>query len=149
MIRPNPFTLTGASDWRDYSIDVDIHVPRYGVATLLGRIDNADVFQDSNSQNPSAYVLTIHADGKWQLASTSFKHQERNVASGTLPPLADAWHHVSFAFHEDKLTGTFDVQELFSLRDAEHAAGQAGIGSNWTRVAFDNLRFTQTGITEP
>ena len=137
---PNPFTLTGDASWRDCTLAADLKLPPYGVATVLGRIDSADVFQNQQALFPSAYVLALHADGQWSLSSTSFKNPGRAIASGAIAPLANAWHHVDLSFRGDQLTGLLDGKPLFSLRDSEHAMGQVGLGSNWTRVAFDNLR---------
>lgn len=140
MVLPNPYTLTGDAGWRDYAVEADVRLPAYGTATLLGRIDSADVFQDRDALNPSAYVLSFRADGQWQLVSSAFKRADRSLAYGHAAPLAGVWHHVRLSFRDELIEGEIDGQKIFSVRDAEHASGQAGIGSSWTRVAFDNLK---------
>jgi galactosylceramidase len=140
MVTPDPFTLTGDAHWRDYAIDVDVRIPEYGIATVMGRIDSADVFQDRIAVNPSGYMLTLHADGKWQIASSGFNRSDRVLATGNGGPTL-GWHRVHLAFRGDQITGQLDHQLLFRTKDTDHSAGQAAVGAIWSKVSFDNLSF--------
>lgn len=143
MPMPNPFTLTGDNKWRDYSVEVDFRIPAYGAATIMGRIDSANVFEDRTALNPSGYVWTIRADGNWQIASTSFKHPDKILDSGNLGSLVDAWHHVRLSFRGGQIVGEMDKQITFSLRDADHMSGQIALGSSWSKTSFDNLKVSE------
>ncbi len=139
---PNPFTLMGDEAWRDYAINVDVRVPKYGAATVMGRIDSANIFWDQAALNPSGYVLTLNSDGRWQVASTAFKRGDRVLATGNCGPMAGAWRHVRLAFRGSLITAELDQVPLFKVIDTDHVAGQMAVGSTWSKVAFDNLSIT-------
>lgn len=140
MVLPDPFTLTGDANWRDYSIEVDIRIPRYGTARVMGRIDSANSFADRNALHPSGYILTLDSDGKWQFASSAFSRADKVLESGTLAPISGDWHKVRLIFRGEQIAGVFDGKPLFAVKDYEHASGQIALGSSWTKVAFDNLK---------
>jgi hypothetical protein len=141
MPLPNPFTLMGDSTWRDYSINVDVHLPKYGAATVIGRIDSANVFQGPSALNPAGYVLTLNSDGNWQIASTAFKKTDKVLASGNCGPISGTWRHVHLAFRDSHITAELDQVPLSNVIDTDHAAGQVAVGST-CKVAFDNLSIT-------
>ncbi|HXW14216.1 MAG TPA: galactosylceramidase, partial [Terriglobia bacterium] len=91
-IAPDPFTFLGSADWSDYEVSTDALIEGQGNVTLLGRIDSADVFQDSKARWVSGYILSVHQDGTWELDSTKFKTPTRKLASGKVPLQPKTWH---------------------------------------------------------
>ncbi len=50
---PNPFTMAGDLVWTDYTPRSDVLMDRADEATVVGRIDSANVFEDGNMLWPS------------------------------------------------------------------------------------------------
>lgn len=136
---PNPFTMTGDDARKDYTLSADVNIPAFGAATVMGRIESADVFQDRSAPYPAGYVLQLHADGNWELLSTAFKKSAKQLASGTEAPLANTWHHVQLVFHGNEITAMVDGKQLAKVVDTQHTHGMFAVGSDWSRVQFDNL----------
>ena len=136
---PNPFTLAGDMQWRDYAIDVDVQIPKFGLATVMGRIESADVFQEPSALNPAGYVLTLNADGRWQVTSTAFKKPDKVLASGNAGDLSTGWHHVRLSFREARINADLDNQRLADVEDTDHTAGMIAVGSGWSKTAFSRL----------
>jgi hypothetical protein len=139
---PDPFTLAGDSKWSDYRIAVDILLNGDGPVTLMGRIDNADVFQDGKARWPSGYVLSIEAGGKWSLSTSAYKISTRELASGSVPLSAGTWHHAELAFKGGQVVASLDGMALAHATDASHAHGMFAIGTGWNRAQFDNISIT-------
>ena len=100
---PEPYTLMGNAEWADYDVSADVQVPAKGVATLMGRIDSPDTFVEETAKGPSGYVLSLEADGTWQLISRIFNKPDVVLAKGaaTVQPLS--WHHVELSFAGHKI----------------------------------------------
>jgi hypothetical protein len=64
---PNPFTIAGDADWTDYTLQSDVLLDRANEATVVGRIDSANVLEDGNMLWPSGYVLRLLKSGEWSL----------------------------------------------------------------------------------
>lgn len=137
---PDPYTLLGSVAWRNYTVSVDAMLDGSGDVTLLGRIDDADVFKGAKARWPSCYVLLVHSDGRWQLLSTKYKVPTITLASGKVPFSAMKWHHLELTFQGIRIEALIDGKRVASLNDAIHRAGMAGIGSGWNRAEFDNFR---------
>lgn len=139
---PAPFTIAGDMQWADYAVAADVLIPKEGSANVQGRIDTADVFKDSSSAYPSGYVFSLAADGEWMLLSTRFKHAPAVLAHGNIR-VASGWHRLSLGFHGTTITGAVDGEKVCTMQDTTHTAGMMGLGSNWTKVQFDNLSITR------
>ena len=139
---PDPFTLAGDSKWSDYRIAVDILLNGDGPITLMGRIDNADVFQDGKARWPSGYVLSIEPGGKWSLSTSAYKISTRELASGSVLLSAGRWHHAELAFKANQVAASLDGKTLANATDASHAHGMFAIGTSWNRAQFDNISIT-------
>lgn len=139
---PDPFTLTGDSTWTDYSVSVDVHFLSNAQATLMGRIDSADIFQDNDARWPSAYILRLQPDGIWELFSNEFKKPVVMLAAGKTIIKPDQWHHLELNFKGDQITAILDGTTLATVQNSTHAHGMIAIGSEWDHVQFDNLRVT-------
>jgi len=139
---PDPFTITGNAEWTDYAIATDVRLPHYGAATVMARVDSADVFKDGNAVYPSGYVLKLSADGHWELLSTAYHQRTATLASGVTTGLDHGWHHVELACKGDILEPSLDSQVLTHVTDHSHTHGMVALGSDWSRVKFDNLLIT-------
>jgi O-glycosyl hydrolase len=137
---PDPFTLAGESAWTDYAIAVDVHLSSASPAALMGRIDSADVFQDDNPRWPSGYVLRIKPDGGWELLSAEFQKLVVTLASGSVALDRGQWHHLELRFRGKRIEASLDGVLLAAVESTTHAHGMFGLGTEWDRVQFDNLR---------
>ena len=140
---PDPWTLAGDAKWTDYAERVDFRVAQGGVATLIGRIDSADVFADQKALYPSGYVLRVQADGKWTLLATAYKKPEKQLASGSVSLDAARWHKMELSFRGSAIHAAIDNKTVADAQDQMHAHGMIGIGSGWDHTAFDNLAITK------
>jgi len=136
---PDPFTLAGDVHWADYRVAADVLIRDDGPATLMGRIDSADVFKDGKALWPSGYVLSLKPDGHWALLSAAYKTPTREIASGQEPALAGKWHHAELAFQGTRISAVLDGKVLAEKSDASHRSGMFALGSGWNRAQFDNL----------
>ena len=139
---PDPFTITGNIDWKDYTTAADVRLPRYGAATLMARIDSADVFKDGNALYPSGYVLKVNADGHWELLSTSFNRGAAILASGVTTNLDLGWHHLELKCQGNSIEPFLDSKSLAHVVDLSHTHGMVALGSDWSHVQFDNFLIT-------
>lgn len=142
-IMPNPFTFLGEQGWNDYKVTADTLLPQDGEAAVLGRIDSVDFFQDGKAPWPGAYVLSLRADGAWELLSTRLKSAPARLASGTLRVAPRSWHRLSLSFQGAAIVAEVDGRRIGQATDATHGKGMAGIGSGWNRALFDNFEVTR------
>jgi len=140
---PDPFTMAGDLNWSDYQIACDIHFNPDSSATLIGRIDSADVFRDGKAIWPSGYVLSITSAGNWTLASAAYNVVTATLASGEVKLTSENWHHAELRFLNSQITVSFDGVQLASVSESSHLHGMFAIGTGWNRVQFDNLRVTK------
>jgi hypothetical protein len=136
---PDPWTLAGDIQWTDYRERADFRVPAGGIATLIGRIDSADVFQDQKARYPSGYVLRVEADGHWSLLATAYKKPEKQLAAGQTALDTSRWHSMELNFQGSTIRASIDGKPVANLQDQTHTHGMIGIGSGWDHTAFDNL----------
>jgi galactosylceramidase len=136
---PDPFTIAGDDQWTDYTFSADIRLLSGSAATLIGRIDSADVFKDEKALWPAGYVLRLKPDGSWNLFSTEFKKPPVTLASGNIRLDASAWHTLTMRFHGNSIEARLDGKSLATVLDSTHTHGMIALGSEWKRVQFDNL----------
>lgn len=137
---PDPFTLAGDEDRKDYEISADAQIPLGGIATIFGRIDSADVFREHKAVYPSGYGLLLKSNGDWSLISSAYGQSIRELAHGQINQKPEQWHHLMLRFIGPSIDALIDGQQLTSIADSSHAHGMFSLGSNWTEVLFDNLR---------
>jgi hypothetical protein len=135
---PDPFTFAGDVHWVDYVVRADLQVPIYGTATLMARIDSSDVFRNGSALWPSGYVLRLTADGHWELLSASYEKPTVTLASG-LADMKSEWHHAEIVCRGSSISVYLESQRLAEVNDTSHTHGMFGLGSDWSRVQFDNL----------
>ena len=136
---PDPWTLAGDSHWTDYRESADFRVPAGGTATLIGRIDSADVFQDQKARYPSGYVLRVEANGQWMLLAADYKRPEKQLSTGQTVLNLSRWHTMALTFQGSTIRASVDGKTVADLQDRTHTHGMIGIGSGWNHTSFDNL----------
>lgn len=139
---PDPFTMAGDAAWTDYEVASDFHLT-IGTATLMGRIDSANVFTDKHARWPSAYVLSIHSDGRWDLDSYAFKKPPVKLASGKVDLPDRPWHRFALGMMGNRITATLDGKYLANVQDRSHTHGMFGVGTEWNRAQFSRLSVTE------
>jgi len=133
---PDPYTLLGSTDWTDYSVSVDALLEEAGDVTLLGRIDDGDVFKDDKAPFPSAYVLEVAQDGHWKLMSAKYKASTATLGSGQATVLPKTWHHLELNFKGANIRASIDGAVVAEVQDTTHRSGMAGLGCGWNRSQF-------------
>jgi hypothetical protein len=141
---PDPWTLAGDVRWTDYREHADFRLPNDGIATLIGRIDSADVFADDKARYPSGYVLRVQGDGHWVLLAAAYKKDEKQLAAGNGALDTAHWHTMELRFHGGNIQAAIDGKAIANLQDLTHTHGMIGIGSGWDRTSFDNLSVDKT-----
>lgn len=139
---PDPWTMAGNADWKDYKVAVDVHIEGGGNAMVLGRIDSANVFSDQQERLPSGYALRLHSDGTWELFSTTYHKPTLTLAQGKTTPSLGEWHRLELIFQGEIVKANLDGKTLATIHDSGHKQGMIGIGSDWNRAQFDNLTVT-------
>ena len=136
---PDPFTLAGNTAWTDYRIKVDVRFISDESATVMGRIDSADVFLDGSARWPSAFVLNVKPDGEWGLFSSEYMKPADKLASGKVDLNRNAWHRLELGFQGVRIQASLDGRLLADLASESHLHGMMGLGTGWGHVQFDNL----------
>lgn len=136
---PDPFTLAGDVNWSDYTVGVDVLLDQANEATVIGRIDSANVFDDVHARWPSGYVLRLRKNGNWTLLSAKYKQAPVTLASGTVMLDSNQWHHLALRFHREQIEALLDGRRLANVADKAHTNGMFGLGTDWSKAEFDNL----------
>jgi len=140
---PDPYTLAGDAGWADYSVAADVRFLSAAPATIMGRIDSADNFQDYQAHCPSGYILRVKPNGAWELLSESFNKPAVTLGSGSVKLDSSTWHHLELRFHGKQIIASLDGTQLTLAEDTVHTHGMIALGTEWDRIQFDNLRVTQ------
>jgi hypothetical protein len=136
---PDPFTMAGDASWADYAVAADVLFMSDSSATVMGRIDSANVFQDHKARWPSGYIFSVSPDGAWKLFSAAFKKPVVDLGRGTILLDRTKWHHMELRFRSDRIEAILDGKSVASTQDATHAHGMFAIGTEWGHTQFDNL----------
>jgi hypothetical protein len=137
---PDPYTLAGDTGRIDYSVTADVHFLSAAAAIVMGRIDSADSFKDVNAQWPSGYMLRLEPGGAWKLLSAEFKKPTVALASGSVTLDRNQWHRLELRFVGKRIAASLDGTPLASVENSAHTHGMFGLGTEWNRIQFDNLR---------
>jgi len=135
----HPFTVLGDTGWTDFEVSVDVSVENTGWASVLGRVTNT-----GNGWNIGAkgYMLTLSNTGAWAFTPGTAKGQA-TLATGS-------WHNLKLVFQGNKITGSIDGTEVFSVTDGTYGKGCIGLGSQTrTTALFDNLIVKTVGAATP
>ncbi|HMD85390.1 MAG TPA: family 16 glycoside hydrolase [Terriglobia bacterium] len=136
---PDPFTLLGSSDWKDYTVSSDVLLPGAGDVTLIGRIETGDVFQDGKARWPGGYILDVLQNGQWELNMSKYKAATVKLASGQVTFPSKAWHHLELSFQGSVIQASIDGVAVAKVNDSTYTHGMAAMGSGWNVAEFDNF----------
>lgn len=136
---PDPFTLLGSEDWSDYTVSADAMLEQPGQVSILGRIDDGDVFKEQKARWPSGFILLVDQDGAWELDSAKFKAPVVKLAAGKVPFPIGKWHHLSLRFNGSTIEASIDGAAVTHVTDTGHTHGMVAIGSGWNKAQFDNF----------
>jgi O-glycosyl hydrolase len=136
---PDPFTLAGDAESKDYTVTADVRFLTSAPAAIMGRIDSADVFKDYKARWPSGYVLRLKPDGAWELLSAEFKKPVVTLASGSVALDRGKWHRLELRFKGERIVAVLDGAALATVENSVHAHGMFALGTEWDRIQFDNL----------
>ena len=137
---PNPFTLAGDEGWGDYKVSADVHFLSNAPATVMGRIDSSNVFEDDKALWPSGYIASVNPDGGWELLSAEYKKPTVTLASGSMKIDRDRWHRLELNFHGTRITVLLDDKPIAMIVSTAHTHGMFALGTGWDRTQFDNVR---------
>jgi galactosylceramidase len=129
---PEPYTLLGSLDWRNYEAEVRGRLPDgTGYLLLGGRINHT-----AKSAAPAdGYDLKVDADGAWTVRAGA-----NPIASGTVAGFAvTAWHGLKLRFNGTSLQAYIDGLMVADLTHTSFASGQIVLGSGYHRADFDDL----------
>jgi hypothetical protein len=139
---PDPFTLAGDVNWRDYAVSAEVHFLTAAPGVVIGRIDSSDVFKDSHALWPSGYVLRLKPNGAWELFSAEYNKPVVILAIGKTNIDRASWHRLELRFRGSQITASLDGTQLASVADATHSHGMFALGTEWNLIQFDNLCVT-------
>ncbi|MFH0519375.1 carbohydrate-binding protein [Streptomyces sp. M41] len=148
----DPYTLIGDADsedktyqssWTDYTVSSDVMLEQAGHVDLLGRVG----IQAKNNNGLAAYFLQLTDKGEWSIRRTVLDNKEKwkgmgtPLKAGTVGTLGlNTWHTMALTFQDDTITAKIDGKEVGTVTDTAHKAGQAGLGSGWGHVQYDNFK---------
>jgi hypothetical protein len=136
----HPYALIG-SDWRNYTVTVEVRVPRSGLAGLIGRYDAATTKPSRGMYN--AYAFDVGTGGTFSLAVYS-DGTRRLLATGTVPFAAGAWHTLTLSLSGTQLAAAVDRRQVAALSDNRLARGMLGIETGgWYPIQFSDLKVTR------
>jgi hypothetical protein len=138
---PDPYTLAGDTDWKDYRVATGVRFLSTAPAVLMGRIDSANNWEDDGkSPLPSGYVLRVQPSGDWELSTVVFHQSTATLASGSAPFNREQWHRLQLEFRGNRIVASLDGTQLAALEDSSHAHGMIALGTLWDHIQFDDLR---------
>ena len=132
-LNPPPETFLGSEVWSDYAVSADTLIERAGYVALFGRVGR--IQEDASA--PDGYCLKVDQDGWWELGDA--RHA---LASGRVAFGANTWHRLGLLFRGDRITASFDGQEVATVRDTSYGRGMVGLGCGWHGAEFDNVAIT-------
>ncbi|HMH93994.1 MAG TPA: hypothetical protein VK586_23305 [Streptosporangiaceae bacterium] len=160
-----PYAVIGDPGWQDYTVSVDVLLPRAGSsAGLIGRfscrrgIPNVGQFD--------GYVFSVSGAGRWTLTRNANGAQnhvsaacpsapaspaaQRALASGQLArPLGiSTWHRLSLSMSGSTITASIGGTTVATVSDPAWTTGLAGIAagpftSQWPHVQYSHLSVTR------
>ncbi|MCP2329303.1 galactosylceramidase [Hamadaea flava] len=131
---PEPFTLLGSLDLRNYEVEVDGKLTgTSGYLLLGGRVNHT-----AKSAEPAdGYDLKVNADGSWALRVGSVGN---TITSGTIAGFTPtAWHTLKLRFNGTNIKAYADGVLLADVTHTSFASGQVELGSGYHEAMFDNL----------
>ncbi len=127
---PEPFTILGSLQWRNYEVRCDVWVETSGCAAVYGRLGSCP----QSAAPPQAYVFKVSTDGRWEIKAVA-----RTIASGAAAFAAGRWHSIALRFAGPDITAIVDGTVVGTIRDWTYGTGMVGLGTGWNTARFDNV----------
>jgi hypothetical protein len=137
---PEPYSLIGSPNWRNYSVSCDALLETNGMVSIWGRV----VSSPQSADPAKGYWLRIGTDGRWALQA-----HKRTLASGQASFQPNAWHRLELRFAGRRIAALADKVELAAVENFTYSKGQAGLGTGWNQALFDNFRVEPLPGPEP
>jgi galactosylceramidase len=137
---PEPYSVFGSLDWRDYEVACDVLVEQAGYASVFGRVANCP----QTATPPLGACLRVHTAGRWEIL-----HSNKVIASGSIDFQADRWHSLALQCQGSDLIARVDGREVGRASDPQPGCGMAGLGSGVHGAQFDNLVVRSVPGREP
>jgi galactosylceramidase len=132
-VNPDPETIAGNVDWRDYEVGMDALIEKAGYVVLFGRIARVMGIPQFE-KDPNGYALKVSDSGEWQLRVAA-----KVLASGKVSFAADRWHALKLRFEANKIQAFINQELVADLSDGTCEAGMIGFGSGYHGAQFDNI----------
>lgn len=124
-------SIIGDVNWTDYEVKADVNVlENTGYARLMGRVTETRRGGDF----PDGYWFQINTAGNWVLYAGF-----QRICSGTTSFKPFMWHKLSMKFKGELIQVSLNGKNLISITDNKFTKGQAGIGSKFNTIEFDNF----------
>lgn len=129
---PEPFTEFGEKEYADYEVSVDFLIEEKGTAKLFGHVP----WFESNTA-PHGIGIFVDEEGDWQYIEdqTPVMRGKANINRGK-------WNSLKLIFKAGN-TKAYINNDLVAEcpTHKKYLKGLAGIGCDWNRIQFDNLKF--------
>ena len=127
---PEPYSVIGSHEWRDYEVACDVLVEKAGYAAVFGRVANCP----QKATPPLGACLRVHTAGRWEIL-----HSNKVLASGSIDFQADRWHSLALQCQGPDLIALVNGREVGRTNDPQPECGMAGLGGGVHGAQFDNL----------
>jgi len=124
-------TVIGDTAWSDYTVKADVSFPDpYSYAAVYTRLT-----EDHRSHKlPEAYSLKLNSSGLWSLMAGN-----KLLANGKIATSDNAWYRLRISAAGSNIKAYINDNEVAGLVDSSYTHGMVGLGSNFSRVDFDNI----------
>ncbi|KAA6301095.1 MAG: hypothetical protein EZS26_002743 [Candidatus Ordinivivax streblomastigis] len=124
-------TTLGDSILSDYTVQSDVYFNEsYSEASLIGRC-----MEMHRSHKPAnAYYFKLKSSGHWNLSAAG-----KILASGWLPVDVQTWYTLTLSMKGNKIAASVNRKPVCEVEDHTFSHGQAGLGSSFHIVDFDNF----------
>lgn len=129
-LTPEPYSLIGSPQWRDYEVSVDVLIERRGSVSLWGRVMSSP----QTAQPAQGYWLKATDNGQWELHAFT-----NTLAVGSVAFASGRWHNLKLRFVGTSITVVIDGQDIKTISDSTYRVGMTGVGSGWNTALFDNF----------
>jgi Glycosyl hydrolase family 59 len=161
-----PYAVIGDPGWQDYTVSVDVLLPRSGSsAGLIGRFSCRRAVPDVGQFD--GYAFSVSGTGRWTLTRNANATQDhvsaacpaapaspaapQSLASGRLarPLGTGTWHRLSLSMSGPAITASIGEKTVATVSDPTWTTGLAGIAagpftSAWPRVQYSHLSVTRS-----
>jgi hypothetical protein len=127
---PEPYTVIGSLNWRNYEIACDVLVEKSGYAALFCRIAHCP----QQASPPQGTWLKVDTSGRWEI----LRHTKL-LASGEASFSPNQWHAVVLQCLGSNLVAHVDGREIGRAVDPQPGSGMAALGCGVHGAQFDNL----------